>query len=168
MFQRFGISFVRPLASRYHVIVRPHPQMKYSQEVIYEQILALENVEVDTSQTPASAMFRADVLVSDFSGIIHEFAFIYEKPVVVVDPPNDFGGLEGAVLGGASELREACHEFIVSASPERLDDLGDYVATALARGMKDRIVASRAELIFNYGHAGDVAADQLSKILRGL
>lgn len=168
MFQRFGTSFVRPLAARFHVIVRPHPQMKYSQQELYDQILSLEDVEVDTSQTPAPAMLRADVLVSDFSGIIHEFAFIYEKPVVVVDPPDDFGGLEGAVLGGSSELREACREFIVSASADRIDDLTEHVSTALAAGMKERIVAARTELIFNYGRAGEVAAGQLSDILKGL
>jgi hypothetical protein len=168
MFQRFGTSFIPALAARYHVIVRPHPQMKYSQQTLYEQILALHGVEVDTSQTPAEAMLRADVLVSDFSGIIHEFAFIHEKPVVLVDPPDDFGGLEGAVIGGSSELREACREFIVTASAEHLDDLTDHVATALAAGMKDRIVAARTELIFNYGRAGEVAAGQLAEILKGL
>lgn len=165
MFQRFGTSFIKKLSDRYTVVVRPHPQMKYSQPALYAELLALEGVEVDIAQTPAQAMVRADVLVSDFSGIVHEFAFIYEKPVVVVDSADDFGGLEGALLGGTSELREACKSFIVPAAADRIDHLDEYIAEALADGKEARIAEVRRSLIFNFGNAGDVAAKQLSTLL---
>ena len=42
-------------------------------------------VEVDTQRTPSAAMSRAHVLLSDISGITHEFAFIYERPVLIID-----------------------------------------------------------------------------------
>jgi hypothetical protein len=165
MFQRFGTEFIKKLTDRYSVVVRPHPQMKYSQPALYAELVALEGVEVDTAQTPAQAMARADVLVSDFSGIVHEFAFIYEKPVVVVDPAGDFGGFEGALIGGTSELREACKTFIVTAAADRIDHLDEYIDEALGHGKQEHIAEVRRALIFNFGTAGEVAATQISTIL---
>lgn len=166
IFQRFGPEFLAPLSERFHLIVRPHPQMRYSQVDLYHRLVALDGVEVDTSRTPMGAMSRADVLVSDFSGIIHEFAFLYLKPVVVIEPPTDFGGLEGALLGGQSEIAAACSSFIRSVPSEEFDALSDRVAEALASISPGAIAAIREQLVYNFGHSAAVAAEQLHDIIR--
>ena len=117
MFEAFGVGFVAQIARHFPVIVRPHPQMKVSQPELYAEILALDGVTVDTQRTPSSAMSAASILLSDISGIAHEFAFIYERPVLTIDRKAVDGGLEGELLGGDSDLKAACREFIVPIPP---------------------------------------------------
>jgi hypothetical protein len=166
MFESFGLEFVSEIARRFRVIVRPHPQMRFSQAELYDRILSLRDVEVDTSRTPASAMSRASVLLSDISGISHEFAFIYERPVVIIDRKAVAGGLEGEVLGGDSELKEACREFIVPVPPEEMTGIVDHLERVLGGHRRERIVEVRDRLVYNFGKAGTVAAEQIAQIYR--
>lgn len=164
MFEAFGVDFVEQIARRYRVIVRPHPQMRVSQPELYARILSLQGVEVDTSGTPSGAMSKAHVLLSDISGITHEFAFIYERPVVIIDRELAAGGLEGELLGGDSELKERCREFIVPVPPAEMPRITEHIAKVLAAHEPSQIAAVRSQLVYNFGHASDVAAEQLAAI----
>jgi hypothetical protein len=164
MFEAFGTDFIAAIAARYRVIVRPHPQMKVSQTALYEKILALQGVEVDTERTPSNAMSKAHILLSDISGITHEFAFIYERPVVIIDRKLAAGGLEGEILGGDSELKERCREFIVPVPPAEMPNIVAHIDRVLADHSVERIAKARAELVFNFGRASAVTADRLAEI----
>jgi hypothetical protein len=165
IFQAFGTRVVAQIASRYDVLVRPHPQMRVSQPDLYAEILALPGVEVDTQRTPAEAMSRADLLVSDISGIMHEFAFIHEKPVIIVDHVQGMAGLEGELLGGDSELKDRCRDFIVPMLPSEMDCIVDRIEAVLKTHSRVRIAETREQLVYNFGRAGDVAATQIQEIL---
>ncbi|MDP2228056.1 MAG: CDP-glycerol glycerophosphotransferase family protein [Moraxellaceae bacterium] len=164
MFEAFGVDFVAAIAQRYRVIVRPHPQMKVSQTELYERILALEGVEVDTGRTPEQAMAKAHILLSDISGIAHEFAFIHERPVLIVDQKERLGGLEGEVLGGGSELRRLCADFIVPMPPSEMPEILIHLERTLAGHSATRLVEVRGQVVYNFDTASEIAANQLEEI----
>jgi hypothetical protein len=164
MFEAYGTDFVAAIAQRFTVIVRPHPQMKASQPELYARILAIPGVEVDTSRTPFQAMARAHILLSDISGIAHEFAFIHERPVVVVDRHIEPGGLEGEVLGGASDLVARCRDFIVPIPGARIGEVADELDRVLRAHSPEQLRRVRDELIYHFGNASKVAADQIVMI----
>ena len=164
MFEAYGTDFIAGIAEKFEVIVRPHPQMRASQPALYARILATRGVEVDTSRTPSDAMSRADILLSDISGIAHEFAFIYERPVVVIDRHLEPGGLEGELLGGESEVKQRCGEFIVALPGTRIAEVSVELARVLAAHSPERLRQVRDELIYNFGNASEVASRQLVDI----
>lgn len=164
MFESFGTDFIETIAARYRVVVRPHPQMKVSQPELYAKILALHGVTVDTQRTPSDAMSKAHILLSDISGITHEFAFIYERPVLVVDQKMAAGGLEGELLGGDSELKERCKGFIVPVPPADISNIVQHIDDALASASAELIAEARSGLVYNFGSASQVAAEQLAQI----
>ncbi len=166
MFESFGVDFVVEIARHFPVIVRPHPQMKVSQPELYARVLALSGVTIDTQRDPGAAMSAASVLLSDISGITYEFAFIHERPVLVIDREMVSGGLEGEVLGGGSELKEACRDFIVPLPPTEMPAIVQHLRHALAGHRKERIVETRDRLIYNFGRASEVAAAQIAEIYR--
>jgi hypothetical protein len=168
MFEAFGTDFIAQVARRYRVIVRPHPQMKVSQPELYARILALEGVEVDTRRTPAEALSKAHVLLSDISGIAHEFAFIYERPVLVIDRQLALGGLEGEVLGGDSEVKHRCREFIVPIDRAEMPNIASHIGRVLANHSVARLIEVRSQLIYNFGRAGEAAARQIEEIYEGV
>ena len=164
MFEALGTGFAAELARRFKVIVRPHPQMKVSQPELYAQILALDGVEVDTARTPSAAMARAHILLSDISGLAHEFAFIHERPVVVIDRKTELGGLEGELLGGDSDLKGRCEEFIVPVPPEEMPRIVAHLERVLAGHSAQGIRRVRSEVVYNFGTASAVAAQQIAEI----
>lgn len=166
MFEAFGTDFLAVVARRFKVLVRPHPQMKVSQPALYARILALDGVEVDTSRTPSAAMARAHILLSDISGISHEFAFIHERPVVVIDRQLQLGGLEGELLGGDSEVKQRCAEFIVPVPPEQMPDIVMHLERVLAVHSAESLRQVRDDLVYHFGDASRVAAAQIAEILR--
>jgi hypothetical protein len=165
MFESFGVDFVAAIARQYRVIVRPHPQMKVSQPELYAKVLSLAGVTVDTQRTPAEAMSQAHVLLSDISGITHEFAFIYERPVLIIDQKRIVGGLEGDLLGGDSELKARCREFIVPIPPAEMPNVVAHIGRTLEHHSAQRLADLRRQLIYNFGTASQVAAGQLAEIL---
>lgn len=165
LFRRYGVDFIGTLTDHFTVVVRPHPQLRISEPELFARVLSLEGVEVDTTRTPENALSRADVLVSDISGISHEFAFIYERPVIVVDQHGIEGGLEGELLGGDSELKERCRDIIVPIPPSDLGQLDQVVARVLEDFRPERLVAVRNEVVHNFGAAGQAAAEHIASLL---
>jgi CDP-glycerol glycerophosphotransferase (TagB/SpsB family) len=168
IFEVFGTSLVKTVARHYDVVVRPHPQMAQSQPGLYREVLGLDGVTVDTARTPLAAMAAADILISDISGIMHEFAFVHEKPVLLIDHRRDIGGLEGHLLGGDSELKELCREFIAPVPPSEVESLPRLIAAAMHRHSRRRIAEVREDVVYNFGHAAPTAARQLQEILQCL
>jgi hypothetical protein len=84
---RYGLSLLEPLAkSSYKVIIRPHPQSKTAEknilDTLRERLSSYPNVEWDFEDENIRALSRADVLISDFSGVIFDYAFIFKRPVI--------------------------------------------------------------------------------------
>lgn len=165
LFTNFGTGFVRDIARRFPVVVRPHPQMRVSQAALYEEICAMEGVTVDTEPTPSRAMASADVLLSDISGIVYEYSFLYRKPALVVDLDVGVGGLEGHLLRDVPSMKQLCADFIEVIPPADVSRLPERIEQALDRSSPERIAQARDEFVFNYGRAGAVAAGQIEEIL---
>lgn len=164
LFKKYGTNFVALLADKFEVIVRPHPQMKISQHGLYKEVLALNNVEIDLNYTFEESMSRADILISDFSGIIHEFAFVYERPVIVADYEKELGGFEGAILNKQSEIAKICEGFIVSMSFGDLSQFDKQVEDVIANFSLALMRKVRGDLIYNFGYAGEKIAEKISEI----
>lgn len=94
IFSKYGSSILEVLLKTgYHIIVRPHPQSFISEEEMIEKIMqefpASEQLEWNRDNDNFDALNRADILVSDFSGIIYDFALAYDKPVIYADTEID-------------------------------------------------------------------------------
>ena len=86
------------LATGYHVIVRPHPQSFTSEKDMIERIMKAypdsDQLEWNRDNDNYEVLRRADILISDFSGVIFDFSLVYDKPVIYTDtdfddPPYD-------------------------------------------------------------------------------
>ena len=70
----------------FEVILRPHPQSYISDLELIKEIEMKCNksdqVSIDNNPNAQESMEKAHLMVSDVSGIIFDFSFVYEKPVV--------------------------------------------------------------------------------------
>ncbi len=81
------------LETGYHVIVRPHPQSFTSEKDLMESLMKeypnSEQLEWNRDADNFEVLKRSDILISDFSGVIFDFALVYDKPVIYADTSFD-------------------------------------------------------------------------------
>lgn len=94
IFQKYGSKMIELLLKTgYHVIIRPHPQSFTAEKDLIEKLMQdypesaqIEwNRDVDNFQV----LKRADILISDFSGVLFDFSLVYDKPIIYADTEFD-------------------------------------------------------------------------------
>ena len=91
---RFGGKFIDALISTgYKIIVRPHPQSFVSEKDMLDKLMSAYNdpskVEWNSDTDNFDVLMRSDVLISDYSGVMFEFAMVFDKPVIYTDTKFD-------------------------------------------------------------------------------
>jgi len=91
---RYGEKLLDPLsASGWRIIIRPHPQSKKSEtamlERLHERYKETKNIEWDYERENIYSLNKADIMISDFSGIIFDYMFLRNKPVLYVSQNFD-------------------------------------------------------------------------------
>jgi len=100
----WGEKLLDPLsASGWRVIIRPHPQSKKSEIEMLERLQArykdIKNIEWDFERENIYSLNKADIMISDFSGIIFDYMFLRDKPVLYVSQNFDLRPYDADDLG---------------------------------------------------------------------
>jgi hypothetical protein len=91
---RYGEKLLAPLTDTgWKIIVRPHPQSKIAEnktlETLEEKFRHCDNLVWDYEQDSTRSLAEADIMISDFSGIIFDYMFLRDKPVISVNYEYD-------------------------------------------------------------------------------
>lgn len=94
IFSRFGgIILEKLLETGYHIIVRPHPQSFQSEKDLMDKLMKQypksEQLEWNRDRDNFEVLKKSDIMISDFSGVIFDFALVYDKPVLYADTDFD-------------------------------------------------------------------------------
>ena len=92
--KHFGGTIIQKLLETgYHIILRPHPQSFDSETEMIEQLKRdypeSEQLEWNRDVDNFNVLNRSDILISDFSGTVFEFALAFDKPVICMDTDFD-------------------------------------------------------------------------------
>jgi len=91
---RYGEKLLDPLStSGWRVIIRPHPQSQKSENEMLERLKTRYkdsgNFVWDFERENIYSLSKADIMISDFSGIIFDYMFLRDKPVLYVNRDFD-------------------------------------------------------------------------------
>jgi hypothetical protein len=83
----FGERLLDPLVkTSWRIIVRPHPQSKDSEKdmlvKLEDRYRGADNLIWDYAAENLKTLGVSDVMISDFSGIIFDYIFLFDKPVI--------------------------------------------------------------------------------------
>lgn len=92
---KYGGSIIDALLKTdYRIIIRPHPQSFTSEKEMMDKLMAQypdsERLQWNRDADNFEVLRRSDILISDFSGVIFDFALVYEKPVIYTDAQIDY------------------------------------------------------------------------------
>ncbi len=90
IFSKYGMKLLDELVKEnWNIIIRPHPQSFISEKklirAIKEKSRKNSNIIFDDNINNLISLSKADVLISDFSGIIFDYAFLFNKPFVYTE-----------------------------------------------------------------------------------
>ena len=91
---RFGESLLDALVkTKFKIIVRPHPQSKTSEKDLLARLESrykdAENLSWNYDNDNLAVMNESDILITDFSGIIFDYAFLLNRPLIYADTEFD-------------------------------------------------------------------------------
>lgn len=79
----------------YQIIIRPHPQSFESEKEMLSKLMEKypesEQLVWNRDNDNFDVLRKADILISDFSGVIFDFALVYDKPIIYTNPNFDIG-----------------------------------------------------------------------------
>ena len=104
LLSRYGEKLLDPLEKTgWRIIIRPHPQSKKSELTLLERLQARygdnEKILWDYDSENIHSLSKADIMISDFSGIIYDFSFLFDKPVMYVKQNFDIRPYDADDLG---------------------------------------------------------------------
>ncbi len=92
---RYGTEFLQALKSTgYNIIVRPHPQSNTSERDLLDRL----EKEFPNSETwqwnydneNFDALKKSDIMITDYSGVIFDYTFVFDGPVIYTDIDMDY------------------------------------------------------------------------------
>lgn len=140
------------------LLIRPHPQSLVSEPELIQQLQTLfpegPRLAWDFSPSPFAAMSRSDVMVSDISGVIFDYAFLFEKPVITVGIEPVREGTEASDLPYDPWELTVLNDIGLRLSEQEIPRLTEYLPQVAEDERYQRnIRALRDEYVVNFGHA---------------
>lgn len=90
IFSKYGTELIDELIRNdWNIIIRPHPQSYISEKKLIQEIKEKYknngNIIFDDNVNNLISLNKADILISDFSGIIFDYAFLFNKPFIYTE-----------------------------------------------------------------------------------
>jgi len=175
---RFGERLLGPLAETgWRVIVRPHPQSQKSEAALLEKLRSryagTPNIVWDFARDNTASLLKADVMISDFSGIIYDYMFLRDRPVLYANQGADLRMYDADDLGEGAAARLWQFETLRRAGVELTEEMFPRIReAALAASDNEQLCAARERAVneawMHRGEAGRRIADFMLKTGKAL
>ncbi len=165
VFRRFGSQILDELLrTGYHIIVRPHPQTLATEKDLIEPIMARypdsEQLEWNTDNDNFDVLRRADVLISDFSGVIFDYALVFQRGIIYTDVSYDKSAFDAWWLDEELWTFETLPKIGLKLTSENLPELKGMIDEIMHNdAYKEAIAAARAETWSCIGRSAELIAD---------
>lgn len=171
MLSRYGAGFIEKLLqANYEVILRPHPQIYISQKELIGEIenrlSEYPNFTIDQNPSGEISMKRASIMISDISGIIFDFFFIYEKSIIAIEGDMQRGGFEAEDVDMEIWESKILERVATLVKDDDIDKLADIVSNLINKDIVKNVKELREESLFNFPHSATIAADQILKMVK--
>jgi CDP-glycerol glycerophosphotransferase (TagB/SpsB family) len=174
LLKRYGMDILGPLArSGFRVIVRPHPQSYSSEAAVLEslqkQLSEFPMVEWDRERENLGSLRRADVMISDFSGIIFDYVFLFSRPVLYTKADFDRRPYDASDVDAPLWTFETLEKIGRELNPSDFPKIGEVIATVVEdSGTRNAIEAARNAAWAFPGEAGSRTVDVLESLIDDL
>ncbi|MDR2210636.1 MAG: CDP-glycerol glycerophosphotransferase family protein [Spirochaetaceae bacterium] len=163
--RRHGEALLDPLlGTAHHIIIRPHPQSKKSEEAVLlrlrDRYREKPNLEWDYERENIFSLARADIMISDFSSVIFDFIFLCNKPVIYAGASMDKRPYDASDLDHELWQTLRIREVGIELEERDFNRIGEVLAAAALSGPLEQARLKAKDEAWQYrGEAGKRIAD---------
>jgi len=157
----------------YQVVMRPHPQQMRNEPerilLLKEKFAEYKNIEIQTDFSSNSILTEADLLITDWSNISWEFAFVGLKPVLFVDTPMKVMNQEYEKIKTKPMNITLRNEIGKAVQPDQIENIAELIETMLHQkdAYREKIIQTRDAHLYNIGRSGALCGKYILKSLSG-
>ena len=168
--RRYGGDIIEALLkTSFRLIIRPHPQSFTSEKELMDDLMSRypdsEQLHWDRSNDNFETLRRSDVLISDFSGVILDFALVFDGPVICADTDFDKSVYDAWFLKEELWILSRLDSLGPRLTRESLPEIGSLVQRCLSESVyREGREQVRRECWANVDHGAEKAADYLQDL----
>lgn len=159
---KYGEKLLDPLLQTgWNIIVRPHPQSKISEKEILDRLTERyreeKNIYWDYERDNIYSMKKADIMISDFSGIIYDYTFLCDKPVMYVNADMDLRMYDAYDVPGQKPFQiNAVKDFGIELKEEQFPKIKEVIQNASDSEKLSSLRHKAKEMAWDHiGNAGE-------------
>lgn len=163
-----GLSFIEELArKKFNIIIRPHPySLKVEKKLVtdsQEKLKYFSNIKWDFNSDGSQSFREADILISDYSAVRLDFAFVYQKPFITIPISLSQESLQDFEIAdlGTSWIEDHIDEIGYTLKDGEIENLESVIVRVLYEKSNNDILNFRNRHIYNLGDSAKVIAEYL-------
>lgn len=150
----------------YRIIIRPHPQSMRSEKDMIEKLMQKypesEDLEWNYDTDNFEVLRRTDLMITDFSAVILDFALVFDKPVMYAEYELDKSVYDAAWIDHPLWQEEMFPKLGAALKEEQFNELKDIIDSVI---VSDAYAAgremARKEAWMHIGHSAELTVDFL-------
>lgn len=164
---KYGKEIIDELiATGYKLIIRPHPQSFVSEKDMIEPLMEAypdnDKLEWDRNPDNFDTLHKSDILISDFSGVIFDYALVFDKPIIYAETSFDNGVYDSWWLKDKEWTFEILDKIGIKLTNENMKDIKELIAQCMTDNrFKEGREQARSESWCNIGNSVESIADYL-------
>lgn len=153
----------------FDIIVRPHPQSMTSEKAMLDSLMAAypdsEHFSWNFDNDNFDVLNRADIMISDFSGVVFDYALVFDKPVIYTEGRFDADAYDAAWLDKPLWKFSVYPTLGIPLSEDQFANMREVIVGAL---MDQRLQAgrdqARADVWAHPGRSAELTVDYLVRM----
>jgi len=160
------------LKANFTVMLRPHYRIFKDSKKLIDSIIKNfgnhPNFMLEKGIIPSDKFHNSKCMISDWSGISLEYAFTFERPVILIDLPKKNLNLNSGDIPMEPieiSIREKIGHVV---SPYNLEKIPEIIKNLDNDNFSEQIRKIRSELVYNIGKSAKIGAEIIEKKLHGI
>ena len=164
---KYGSSLIDQLiATGYDIIIRPHPQSFTADKETIDTLMAKypesERLHWNRDNNNFDVLARSDIMISDYSGIMYDFAFIFNKPVIYTNAEFKKDPYDAWCIEGDTWMLSTIRKIGRELNGDNLSEVKTLIDSCIKESREtSKIQEARDETWCNIGKGAEKTADYL-------
>ena len=130
----------------YRIIIRPHPQSMKSEKELMDRLMnkypAGDKLEWDFEPDNFNTLYKSDLMITDFSSVMLDFALVFDRPVIYAEYKLDKSVYDACWIDHPLWQEETFPKLGARLKEEDFDKLKDIIDAAIS---SDEYAAARTK-----------------------
>lgn len=164
---KYGETLIDKLIETgYDIIIRPHPQSFTADKDTVDRLMAkypeTKKLHWNRDNNNFDVLARSDIMISDYSGIMYDFAFIFNKPVIYTNAQFKKDPYDAWCIEGETWMLSTIRKIGKELNKDNLEQIKELIDSSIRDSKETPMIReARDETWCNIGKSAELTADYL-------